>query len=72
MHQGVDWEKVADELIHASEAVGYLFHVLDLRELQQLVSHSAGRPAMLEHYLTGRWQLMVQGKSALVRSQFLQ
>ncbi len=71
MHQGVDWETLAHELIHAGEAVGYLFHILDLRELQRLVSHSAGRPAMLEHYLTQRWQLMVQRKSALVRSQFL-
>jgi hypothetical protein len=71
MHPGVDWDAVGHGLIHASEAVGYLFHVLDLRELQRLVSHSAGRPAMLENYLTQRWQLMVQHKSALVRSQFL-
>lgn len=71
MHPGVDWEAVARELTDASEAVAYLFHVLDLRELEQLVSHSAGRPAMLENYLTQRWRLMAQHKSALVRSQFL-
>jgi hypothetical protein len=58
-------------LISTGEAVGYLFHVLDLRELQRLVAHSAGRPAMLEHYLTQRWQLLVQRNSALIRSQFL-
>ncbi|OLC13830.1 MAG: hypothetical protein AUH29_11905 [Candidatus Rokubacteria bacterium 13_1_40CM_69_27] len=71
MHEGVDWKAVARELIHVGKAAGYLCHVLDLRELQRLVSHSAGRPAMLERYLTQRWQLMVQPKSALVRSQFL-
>lgn len=71
MHPGVNWEAVAHELLDASEAVRYLFHVLDLRELQRLVSYSAGRPVMLENYLTQRWQLMQQHKSALVRSQFL-
>jgi hypothetical protein len=71
MHPGVDWEAVARELIDATETVGYLCHVLDLRELQRLVSNSAGRSAMLENYLTHRWQLMVQHKSALVRSEFI-
>jgi hypothetical protein len=71
MHPRVNWEAVAHELLDASEAVGYLFHVLDLRELQRLVSYAARRPAMLENYLTQRWQLVRQHKSALVRSQFL-
>jgi hypothetical protein len=71
MHENVDWEAVAEELIQAGKTAGYLLHVLDLRELQRLISYSAGRPAMLERYLAERGQLMAQRKSALVRSQFL-
>ena len=71
MHEGLDWQAVARELIDAAQATGYLFHVLDLRELQRLVSHSAGTPAMLECYLVQRWELMVEHESALIRSQFL-
>jgi hypothetical protein len=71
MHEGVEWDVVARELIDAGNAANYLFHVLDLRELQRLVSHSAGRSAMLEAYLIQRWQLMAQRKTTLLRSQFV-
>jgi len=71
MHEGVEWEIIARELIDGGNAANYLFHVLDLRELQQLVSHSAGRPAILEGYLIQRWQFMAQRKTAFLRSWFV-
>jgi len=71
MHEGVDWAEVARELLDASRSTKYFFHVLDLRELQRLVTHSGGRPAVLEVYLMKRWELMVQHRSAFLRSRFL-
>lgn len=69
MHQGVDWKEVARLLRAAGSSTEYLFHVLDLRELQRLVSYSGGRPAVFEAHLVRRWQTMVQQGSALVRSR---
>ncbi len=71
MHEGIDWREVARELFAVAKSTGYLMHILDLRELQRLVSNSHGRPAMLEAHLVRRWELMVQEGSALVRSNFL-
>jgi hypothetical protein len=71
MHDGLDWRKVAGELFEAVKPTKYLLHILDLRELQRLVSHSHGRPAVFETHLVRRWELMVEQGSALVRSHFL-
>lgn len=71
MHDGLDWQKVASELFEAVKPTKYLLHILDLRELQRLVSHSHGRPAVFETHLVRRWELMVEEGSALVRSHFL-
>jgi len=71
MNEDVDWKDVARELIAASAASKYFFHVLDLRELQRLVTYSGGRPALFEGHLVRRWELVVQSGSALVRSSFL-
>ena len=70
LHADVDWQAVARELLNASKATRYFLHILDLRELQQLVSRSEGRPAVLEVYLIRRWHLMAQEGHAFVRSQF--
>ena len=40
MHEGVDWKKVARELLASCNSTKYFFHVLDLRELQRLVTRS--------------------------------
>lgn len=70
MHPSVNWQLIAKELIAASQAARFMFHVLDLRELQRLVSYSAGRPALLEAHLTRRWELVARHGNALVRTQF--
>lgn len=71
MHEDVDWREVARELFAAVKSTEYLMHILDLRELQRLVSYSHGRPAVFEAHLVGRWELMVQEENAFVRSHFL-
>lgn len=70
MHGGVEWQKVWETMLHAARETGYLFHVLDLRELQRMILHANGRPALLESYLVTRWNLMAEQKSALVRFDF--
>jgi hypothetical protein len=71
MHGNVNWQKVADELIMAEKSMEYLFHVLDLRELENLISYSQGRPIVLEAYLVRRWEIMVKNKNAFIRSCFI-
>ena len=70
MHDGVDWKAVAKALLDATDSTNYCCHVLDLRELQRLVSLSDGRPAKLEFHLLNRWKLMAQNGSAAVRTLF--
>jgi hypothetical protein len=70
MHEGVDWKEVWNELLEACRKTRYFFHVLDLRELQRLILHSNGRPALFEGLLVTRWGLMAKSKSAAVRIEF--
>jgi hypothetical protein len=67
MHPAIDWEAVATKLFAAAKKTGYLFHVLDMQELQRVVSYSKGRPIVLEANLMRRWQALVKMKSANVR-----
>jgi hypothetical protein len=68
MHHRVDWKEVARKLIELSQATNYCCQVMDLRELQRLVSLSSGRPVKFEYHLLNRWKLMVQEENALVRA----
>lgn len=71
MHDGVDWGEVASQLIDASKSTEYFLHVLDLRELQQLISNSNQRASQLYAYLAIRWEQMVKEKNAFWRSHFV-
>lgn len=70
MHDEVDWPGVATALQEAGRSVQgrFLFHVLDLRELQRLVTYSRGRPAVFESLLIDRWGAIRTNGTALVRS----
>lgn len=70
MHEDADWRAIGTTLVEASQSTGFLFHVLDLRELQALVSYSDGRPAVLEAHLVRRWELVRVSGTALIRSQW--
>lgn len=68
MHPSVDWASTAKALIAARNATGFPFHVMDLRELQRMVSHSRERPVLMEANLARRWETVVKGGSAKVRA----
>jgi hypothetical protein len=72
MHEGVDWDEVLYALAKVWVETGYHCQVLDLQELGRLISHSKGRPAMLEGFLLERGQVMVQEKNPFVRVRFTQ
>jgi hypothetical protein len=68
LHSGVDWGEVAGLVEKARPKL--LVHVLDLTELQKLVSQSEGRPAVFEHFLIERWKAVLKQRS-LVRLRVL-
>jgi hypothetical protein len=68
MHTWVDWGEVAQLIEDARKRL--LVHVLDLTELQKLVSQSEGRPAVFEHFLIERWKAVMKQRS-LVRLRVL-
>jgi len=70
MQEGVDWDKAFYALAEVWRETRYYCQVLDLQELGRLISHSKGRPAMLEGLLLKRGQVMVEKKTPLVRFQF--
>lgn len=70
MHEDIDWVELWQHLLDACRETEYFFHVLDLRELGRLVTHSKVRPALFEGFLVQRWKVMAERKTALVRFQF--
>jgi hypothetical protein len=71
MHGSVDWHEVLRALAEVSVATGYCCQVLDLPELGRLVTHSHGRPAVLEDLLLKRAEAMVESRNPLVRFNFI-
>ncbi len=71
MHHKVDWKAVFFALSKVFMSTRYFCHVLDLKELTRLITHSKGRPAFLEGLLLLRGKEMLKNKTALVRSYFL-
>jgi hypothetical protein len=72
MHEGVDWDEVFLALAKVWISTRYYVQVLDLQELGRLITHSRGRPAMLEGLLIRRGQVMVEQKTPLIRFHFLE
>ena len=70
MHEGVDWEEVFSALAKVWLSTQYYCQVLDLMELGRLLTHSEGRPALLEWLLLRRGQVMVEKKTAFIRFRF--
>jgi hypothetical protein len=70
MHHKVDWEAVFFALGKVFLSTRYYCHVLDLRELARLITHSKGRPAILEGLLLERGRKMLENKTAFVRFHF--
>ena len=71
MHGSVDWSEVLRALAEVSVATGYCCQVLDLPELGKLVTHSHGRPVVLEDILLKRAEAMVESRNPLVRLNFI-
>lgn len=71
MHEGVDWNAVFFALGKVFLSTRYYCHVLDLQELARLITHSKGRPALLEGLLLRRGEEMLKQKTALVRFHFV-
>lgn len=71
MHHQVDWEAVFFALGKVFISTKYYCHVLDLKELARLITHSKGRPALLEGLLIERGRKMLENKTALVRFHFV-
>jgi hypothetical protein len=67
---GLDWEGIATTLLDASDDKTF-FHVMDLGELQRLVSHTAGSraAALLEPNLMVRWIAMKTHGTAFLVGQ---
>lgn len=66
MHSSVDWGEVARQIEEARSKL--LVHVMDLAELQKLVSQSEGRPAVFESFLIQRWEAVFEHRG-LVRTR---
>jgi hypothetical protein len=71
MHHAVDWKAVFFELGRVFLSTRYYCHVLDLKELARLVTHSEGRPAVLEGLLLERGKKMLENRTAFVRFKFV-
>jgi hypothetical protein len=71
MHEMVDWDEVYMELGRVWISTRYYCQVLDLQELRRLVTHSKGRPALLESFLCKRAEVMVERKTPFVRFQLI-
>jgi len=71
MHEEVDWEAVFFALGKVFLSTRYYCHVVDLQELARLITHSKGRPALLESLLLRRGKEMLKNKTALVRFHFV-
>ena len=71
MHHQVDWEAVFLALGKVFISTRYYCHVLDLKELARLITHSKGRPALLEGLLLERGRKMLENKTAFVRFHFV-
>lgn len=65
-----DWKKIGSELTAISDNDEYmaLFHVLDLLELQQLVTNSKS-PDSFHNYLLQRWVMVKKTGTAYVRGR---
>jgi len=71
MHHEVNWEAVFLALGKVFISTGYYCHVLDLKELARLITHSKGRPTLLEGLLIERGRKMLENKTAFVRFHFV-
>jgi hypothetical protein len=71
MHGGLEWEVIASELLTASDTSTF-FHLMDLAELQSLVSALSGRPnaaALIEPNLLQRWLTMKDQGTAFIHAR---
>jgi hypothetical protein len=71
MFDSLRWETVFFALGKVFLSTRYYSHVLDLQELARLITHSKGRPALLEGLLLRRGEEMLKNKTALVRFHFV-
>ena len=71
MHHEVDWEAVFLKVGKVFISTRYYCHVLDLKELARLITHSKGRPTVLESLLLERGSKMLENKTAFIRFHFV-
>jgi hypothetical protein len=71
MHSRVDWDKVMNKLAKLCLATEWCCQVLDLKELGRLITHSDGRPAVLEDMLQRRGVEMARQKKPDIRFHFI-
>jgi hypothetical protein len=71
MHPRVDWDEVMRKLAELGRKTGWFCQVLALQELGRLISHSNGRPAVLENWLSCRAMAMAERKRPDIRFNFI-
>ena len=68
MHYG-DWSEIVKQLSEANASTKSFFHLLDERELIELIKGSSNNPVLFDYNLMKRFELFKEKQSVFIRSQ---